>query len=176
MKWTKKKIVYNVLMLVFYGVIPLVLIFMQYSNLGHSTDETVFKIAAPGILLLILVYLCFKKLFINKKLTDAHAQLNQLKADLRVKTDSGEVANIEKAIKNLGTLDVALNAVVPILLFVLTIVCCKVMEQGLVKLSGTCGFILLSYAVGLIFAVLDAREVKSKNVVAPKAEESADED
>lgn len=163
MRWTKKKIVYNLLQLIFYGVVPLVLIFMLYGNLGHTKDAVGFKIAAPGILLLALMFLCFKKLFINKKLQDAHSQLIQLKADLKVKTNSAEVNNIEIAIKNLGTMEVLVNAVVPVLLFLLLILCCKVMEAQIVKLSGTCGFILLSYIVGTVFAVLNAREVCSKH-------------
>lgn len=163
MRWTKKKIAYNVLQLAFYGVVPLILIFMLYGNMGHTRQAVGFKIAAPGIIITMLVFLCFKKLFINKKLSDAHSQLNQLKADLKVKTDSAEVTNIENAIKNLGTAEVLLNAVVPILLFALLILCCKVMESQLVKLSGTCGFILLSYIIGTAFAVLDAREVHGKH-------------
>lgn len=171
MKWTKKKIVYNVLQLVFYGVVPLALIFALYGNIGETRQAVGFKIAAPGILLLVLVFLCLKKLFINKKLTDAHSQLNQLKADLKVKTDNAEVTNIENAIKNLGTAEVILNSVVPVLLFALLILCCKVMEAQLVKLSGTCGFILCSYIIGAVFAVLDAREIHGKH----KAEEGKGE-
>lgn len=163
MKWTKKKVAYNVLQLVFYGVVPLVLIFLLYGNMGHTKDAIGFKIAAPGLVLVVLVFLCFKKLFINKRLSDAHSQLNQLKADLKVKTDSAEVTNIENAIKNLGTAEVLLNAVVPVLLFLLLILCCKVMEAQIVKLSGTCGFILLSYLTGTVFAVLDAREIHGKH-------------
>ncbi len=168
MKWTKKKVAYNVLQLVFYGVVPLVLIFLLYGNMGHTKDAIGFKIAAPGLVLVVLVFLCFKKLFINKRLADAHSQRNQLKADLKVKTDSAEVTNIENAIKNLGTAEVLLNAVVPVLLFLLLILCCKVMEAQIVKLSGTCGFILLSYLTGTVFAVLDAREIHGKHKGAEK--------
>ena len=168
MKWTKKKVAYNVLQLVFYGVVPLVLIFLLYGNMGHTKDAIGFKIAAPGLVLIVLVFLCFKKVYINKKLSDAHSQLNQLKADLKVKTDSAEVTNIENAIKNLGTAEVLLNAVVPVLLFLLLILCCKVMEAQIVKLSGTCGFILLSYLTGTVFAVLDAREIHGKHKGAEK--------
>lgn len=163
MKWTKKKIAYNVMQLVFYGVVPLALIFLTYGSVGNDAAALGFKIAAPGIILLTLVFLCFKRLFINKRLSDARAQLNNLKADLRVKTDAAEVTNIENAIKNLGTAEVILNAVVPLLLMGLVILCCKVMEAGLVRLSGTCGFILVSFVVGTVFAVLDAREVVSKH-------------
>ena len=162
MKWTKKKIAYNVMQLVFYGVVPLALIFLTYVSVGNDAAALGFKIAAPGIILLTLVFLCFKRLFINKRLENARAQLNSLKADLRVKTDAAEVTNIENAIKNLGTAEVILNAVVPLLLMGLVILCCKVMEAGLVRLSGTCGFILVSFVVGTVFAVPDASEVVSK--------------
>ena len=46
MKWTKKKIAYNVLQLVFYGVVPLALIFALYGNLGETQQAVGFKIAA----------------------------------------------------------------------------------------------------------------------------------
>lgn len=164
MKWTKKKVLYNVLQLVFYGVVPLALIFMLYGNLGDTKAAVGFKLAAPGILLLVLAFLSFKKVFISRKLADAHAQLNTLKADLKVKTESAEVKNIENAVKTIGTAEVLLGAIVPVLLFALLILCCVVMEEQLVKMSGTCGFILLSYLAGTVFAVLDAREIKSKNL------------
>lgn len=61
-----------------------------------------------------------------------------------------------------------LNAVVPVLLFLLLILCCKVMEAQIVKLSGTCGFILLSYLTGTVFTVLDAREIHGKHKGAEK--------
>ena len=162
MKWTKKKIVYNVLQLVFYGVVPLALVFLTYGSIGHTAQAVGFKIAAPGIILTVIVFLCFKKLFISKKLADAHERLNAHRASLEVKTDVCEISNIEKVIKNLGTTEVLLNSVVPILLTVLGIVTCKVLESQLLRLSGTLGFILLSLIVGTVFAVLDAREVKSK--------------
>lgn len=163
MRWTKKKIVYNVMQLVFYGVVPLVLVFLLYGNLGDSKEAAGFKIAAPGILLLVLAFLCLKRLYLNRKLADAHSRLNQWKADLSVKTDATEITHLENAVKSLGMAEVLLNAVVPVLLFGLLILCCKVMEKQLVELSGTCGFLLLSYLTGTAFAVLDAREVKGKH-------------
>lgn len=162
MKWTKKKIAYNILQLVFYGVVPLALIFLTYGSIGHTVQAVGFKIAAPGIILTVIVFLCFKKLFISKKLSDAHARLNQLKTELEVRTDEIEQKNIENALKKLGTAETLLNCVVPILLTALGVVTCKVLESQLVKLSGTLGFILLSLIFGTVFAVLDAREVKSK--------------
>jgi len=163
MQWTKKKIAYNVLQLVFYGVVPLVLVFMLYGNMGHTKQAVGFKIAAPGILIVVLVFMCFKKLFITKKLSDAHDRLNKHKADLEVKTDQTEIANIEQHIKSYQTVEVVLRSVVPILLFLLLIMCCKVMEAQIVKLSGACGFILVSYLIGTVFAILDAREIHSKH-------------
>lgn len=163
MKWTKKKIAFNVLQLVFYGVIPLALIFLTYGSMGHSVQAVGFKIAAPGIALIVIVFLCFKKLVISKKLSDAHDRLNNHKASLEVKTDEREVENIENTIKNLGTAEVLLNSVVPLLLTALGVVTCKVLESQLVTLSGTLGFILLSFTAGTVFAVLDAREVKSRH-------------
>lgn len=162
MKLTKKKILYNVLQLVFYGLVPLTLIFLLYGNLGKTNEAVGFKIAAPGIILLILVFLVFKKLFINKKLADAHSRWNKDVADFEVETNAERRENQRRQIQHYGTIEVLLNAVVPVLLFMLLILCCKVMEAQLVKLSGTCGFILLSYICGTVFAVLDAREVTCK--------------
>lgn len=163
MKWTKKKVLYNILQLVFYGVVPLALIFLLYGNIGHTKEAVGFKIAAPGIILSVLAFLCLKKLFINKKLADVHARWNKDVAEFEVKTDLKELENLRGKIRQYGTMEVLINAVVPVLLFLLLILCCKVMEAQLVKLSGTCGFILMSYIAGTLFAVLDAREVVRKN-------------
>lgn len=161
MKWTKRKVIYNVLQIVFYALVPMGLIFALYGNLGHTTEAVGFKIAAPGLLLSVLVFLCVKKLYLNRKLTDAHDRWNKDLADFEVETDAERKENLRKKIQYYGTMEVVLNAVVPILLFLLLILCCKVMEAQLVKLSGACGLILISYLVGTVFAVLDAREIKS---------------
>lgn len=161
MKWTKARIIYTVLSLLFVAVIPLALVVWQYSNIGE--DANGFKFGITGVMLVLLVFLVLKKTLLNKWLEKQRAGAAQHLADLKIETDAAKIANLEKALRNAQTIECVFNAIIPIILFVASIIACKAMEAGIVKLGNVMACITVSYLIGIIFDVLASREVVSKN-------------
>lgn len=163
MKLTKKKLIYNILEVLFIGIAPLIFVIMQYGNIGNTKEAVGFRIEITGIMLAVIIFMIIKKVFINRKLADNHQQLNTQLADLKIETDSGKIANLEKSIKDYKTLEIVANAILPILFFVALVIASKALEQQLIKLSAVLVCITVSYIIGTVFGVLGAREITSKN-------------
>lgn len=155
---SKKKIVFTVLEVLFVAVIPMVLIFVNYTSWGE--EAAAFKIAFTGILLLFVIVLIVKKVILNTYLERARATLTQHKADLRVETDKTKRENLENAVKRGQTLETVLTYVFPFLLLGGLYVLAQALETAAVQLSGTVGLIAASVAVGFAFSLFSAREVK----------------
>jgi hypothetical protein len=163
MKMTKKRLAFFLLHIAFSAVVPIVLIFVQYSNIGNTRGAVGFKISITGILLLIFMFWIIKKLFIERKLADLKAQSNVMLADLKTKQDPAELAALEKELKGIKTVEAIFGSVIPLLFIVAAIIAFKALEAQLVTLSATLAYIAVSYAVGLVFNVLYSREVHAKN-------------
>lgn len=161
MKWTKARIIYTVLSLLFVGVIPLALVIWQYSNIGE--DANGFKFGITGVMVVLLVFLALKKTLINKWLEKQRAGAAQHLADLKIETDAAKIANLEKALQHTQTVESVLNAIMPTILFIGSIIACKAMEAGIVKLGNVMACVTVSYLIGVVFDVLASREVVSKN-------------
>ncbi len=163
MKLTKKRIIFFILHLIFSAVIPIALVIVRYSTIQNTGAAVGFKISITGILLLIFVFWVVKKLFIDRKLADLKAQSNVMFADLKTKQDPAEIAALEKELKNIRTIEVIFNSLIPLIFIVAAIIAFKALEAQLVTLSATLGYIAISFFVGLVFNILYSREIHAKN-------------
>lgn len=159
---TEKKIIYIGLEALFLIIAPLVLILIEYGNMGNTAEEVGFKLSLLGIVLVLLVFVLVKKIFINKWLNKLTGLVIRYEGDVAVKVNGAERDNAVKQLKRTRTLEAVFNAVTPILVLALALVMCKGLEGSVVKLSGVVGFILISFVLGTIFSILAAREVKDK--------------
>lgn len=164
MKITKKKVIYFILEFMFVCVVPLVLVILNYSNIGNTKEETGFKITITGIMLLIMALFVLKKMFINRITDNINHQVNHLISELKIENDEYKISNIERNLKNLKTVQAILNSILPLLLFVCFIICAKALESQIIKLSSVLGLMFISYLFGFIFAILNSREIYSKNI------------
>lgn len=162
MKLTKKRLVFFLLHALFSAILPIALVIVQYSNIGNTKAAVGFKISITGILLLIFLFWIIKKLFIDRKLADLKAQSNVMLADLKTKQDEAELKALEREIRGMRTTEAVLNSIMPLLFLIAALTAFKALETQLVKLSGTLGWITLSFCVGIIFNVLYSREVCAK--------------
>jgi len=162
MRWTKKRILFLALHFIFVAIVPLVLISVRYSNLGNSVEEHTFRISATGLMLALIVCYFIKKLFVDKRLADAKAQSNVMLADLRTKQDKDEIMALEREIRKLRMLDAIVGSIMPVLLFILALVVFRALENGIILLTGTLGFILLSYITAMVFNILYVREIRGR--------------
>lgn len=162
MKLTKKRVIFFILQVIFSAIAPIILVIIQYSNIGNTKEAIGFKISITGIILLIFLFWVIKRLFIDKKLADLKMQCNVMLADLKTKQNEAEIKALEYEIKNIRTLEAVLNSILPILFLGATFIAFKALEDQLVKLSSTLGWIIVSFCIGTIFNVLYSREVHSK--------------
>lgn len=163
MKMTRKRLVFFILHVLFSTIVPFALVIVRYSTVGDTKAAVGFKVSITGIMLILFVFWTVKKLFIDRKLSDLRAQSSVMLANLKTKQDPNELAALEKELKNIKTIEVIFNSIIPLLFIVMAIVAFRALEAQLVKLSATLGYIGISYAIGLIFNVLYTREIHSKN-------------
>lgn len=161
MKWTKAKIAFTILSIMFIAVIPLALVIWQYSSIGE--EGAGFKIGITGVLVILLIFIVLKKTLINKWMEKQRAGINQHLADLKIETDQAKIANLEKALRSAQTIECVLNCILPLILFIASIIACKALEAGIIKLGNVMACVCASYVIGVVFDVLAAREVISKN-------------
>lgn len=162
MKLTKKRVAFFILHVIFSALVPIALVIARYSTIGNTREAVGFKVSVTGIMLLIFVFWVIKKLFIDKRLRDLNEQGNVMLAGLKTETDPAKLANIEKAIKSVRTVEAVFSSVIPLLFIAAGVIAFKALEAQLIKLSATLGFIAISYVIGTVFNVLYAREVHHK--------------
>lgn len=163
MKLTKKRVAFFILHLLFSAVVPIALVIARYSTIGNTNGAIGFKVSITGIMLLIFVFWVIKKLFIDRKLADLKAQSNVMLADLKTKSDPTELANLEKELKHIKTVEAIFSSVIPLLFIAAGVVAFKALEAQLIKLSATLGYIAVSYLIGMVFNILYSREIHAKN-------------
>lgn len=165
MRKTKKLIVYSVLQAVFGAVVPLIFFFWQY---GTSKEGIQYKLPLGVILLCIVLLFIAKNTLLKPRLAKLTSKIAQHEADLAVEADQGKIRNLEDELKHERVTETILNAIMPFLILTGLLVLCKALENAVIVLSGAVGFTLGSFAVGTVFGVLAAREVRGKHHVKEK--------
>lgn len=152
-----KKIIYTVGEIVFVVGIPALLVIMNYSSWGEGT--TGFKIGLTGIILLLVVYIFLRKVILKKHFDRLKDSITQHLADLKVETNEERKKALRDRIKYERTIECVINFITPALLLGALFIVCQALESAAVKMSGTIGFIAASEIVGLVFSILESREV-----------------
>ena len=152
-----KKIIYAVGEIVYVVGVPARLVIMNYSSWGDGT--TGFKIGLSGILLLLLVFFFLRKVVLKKHFDRLRDTITQHLADLKVETNEEKKKALKDRIKFERTIECVINFIMPALILALAYILCQALESAAVKMSGTIGFIAASEIVGLIFSILESREV-----------------
>lgn len=151
------KLVYTILELVFFAVVPIVLVVYQYGYVEETS--TAFKLSLTGIILLALVFYGIKKIFLDRRLQDWEAQYNNYVSAYKIETDEAKKQRAKEEIQKYRTVTVLIRAIIPMLVFVLIQVLARAVEQRMITLYSLSGLISVSFFVGLIFSVLASREV-----------------
>ena len=152
-----KKIIYTVGEIVFVVGVPALLVIMNYSSWGEGT--TGFKIGLTGIILLFVVYIFLRKVILKKHFDRLKDSITQHLADLKVETNEERKKALRDRIKFERTIECVINFITPALLLGALFIVCQALESAAVKMSGTIGFIAASEIVGLVFSILESREV-----------------
>lgn len=152
-----KKTIFLICELAFVVVIPAALVIVNYASWGEGT--TGFKIGLSGVLLLLLVFFFLRKVVLKKHFDRLRDTITQHLADLKVETNEEKKKALKDRIKFERTIECVINFIMPALILALAYILCQALESAAVKMSGTIGFIAVSEILGLIFSILEAREV-----------------
>ena len=152
-----KKTICTVGELVFVVGIPALLIIMNYASWGE--DTTGFKIGLSGIVLLLLVYIFLRRVILKKRFERLKDSITQHLADYKVETNPERKEALRERLKFERTIDILFSFITPALLLGGLFIVCQALETAAVKMSGTIGFIAVSEIIGLIFSIIEAREI-----------------
>lgn len=138
------------LQILFMLVVPCAFIWAQYGDLA-----TKYKVSVTAILLLVVVFLVFKRVFLSKYLKSIDGKILNIETNALSITDKSAIHANKKAWRFYSMIQLLESAIIPILLFVFAIETIKVVEAGLIKLYGCLSCCLLSLIVGVVFRIAE---------------------
>ena len=160
MKRNGKSWTFFALQLLFMLVAPCVFIWLQYGEL-----TTKYKISVTAIMLVLLVFLTFKKIFINNWLKKLDAKIIGIETNALSVTNQEAIKTMKKTWRACSVLQTLVSAIIPLLIFVLAVITIKVVEDGLIKLFGCLMFCLISIFIGVIFRLAEIYAMKTAHEV-----------
>ena len=155
MKRSAKSWVFFALQILFMLVVPCVFIWLQSGSL-----ESGYKVSVTAIMLTILIFWVFKKVFLNKWLNSFDQKIINIETNALTITDKNAIETNKKAWRSYSVIQLAFNVIIPLLIFILAIITIKVVEQGLIKLFGCLIFCLVSIIIGFIFRIAEIYSIK----------------
>lgn len=158
MKKTKKAWLFLGLQLLFMIVVPIAFIWMQYGVFSLK-----YKISVTSILLMLLMFLIFKKIFINNWLKSIDQKIINIETNCLSLTDKTAIDANKKSWQTYSLIQLFFSSIIPLLILIIAILTIKVVEDGLIKLYGVLMFCAISIIVGLLFKVLEIFSTKTKN-------------
>ena len=158
MKRTGKTWLFFVLQIVFMLVIPCVFIWVQYGSVEQGT--TAYKLEVTAILLMLLVFVVFKKIFISKWLKTIDGKIINIATNALTITDATAIQANKKAWRTYSIIQLFSSAVIPLLCFILAIITIKAVEKDLIQLYGCLMFCLISICVGIVFRIAEIYSMK----------------
>lgn len=160
MKRNGKSWTFFALQLLFMLVVPCVFIWLQYGELTVK-----YKISVTAIILVLLVFVTFKKIFINNWLKKIDAKIIGIETNALSVTDQNAIKTMKRTWRTCSVLQTLFSAIIPLLVFVLAVITIKVVEAGLIKLFGCLMFCLISIIIGVIFRIAEIYSMKAAHEV-----------
>ena len=158
MKKTIASWIFFVLNIVFMLIVPVVFVWLQYGDLKGT-----YKISVTAILIILAVFLFFKRLVINKWLESLNLRVVAIESNALSITDEQSIKANKSVWRLCKIVQLLIDCIVPVGVAVISILTIKVVEEGLIKLYGVLMFCLISIAVGLIFKIIEIFTTKLKH-------------
>lgn len=157
----KTKKIFFVLQLLFFLVVPCVLIWTQYSNAGKVAAW--YKLSLTGILALVFVFLIAKKLWLDGLLEKCRQKISNIEVQLLAAEGENAIQALKKAYRNLQLIDLFARAVVPVLAFVAALFVISAVQEGAVKLFGAMALSGVSMVFGVVCKIIEIYTAKAEH-------------
>ena len=146
MKKTIKSRLFFVGELLFFLVLPCVLIWLQYGRV----DVAWYKISVTGIVLLLLIFLLAKRLFLTPLINKINQQAAQVEMQQLSVTEPAAIESNKRKFRTLSMWQLFFNSIVPLAVFALALATLKAVEAGAIKMFG----VMIICAVSMLLGVL----------------------
>ncbi len=158
MKKTISSTIFFVLNIVFMLIVPIIFIWLQYGDIQGT-----YKISVTAILIILAVFLFFKKLIINKWIETLNLRVVTIESNSLSITDEKSIKANKNVWRLCKTISLLIDCIVPIGIAVISVLTIKVVEEGLIKLYGCLMFCLISIALGVVCKILEIFTTKLKH-------------
>lgn len=155
------KKIFFVLQLLFFLVVPCVLIWTQYSTAGKVAAW--YKLSLTGIIALVFLFLIAKKLWLDGLLEKCRQKISNIEVQLLAAEGENAIQALKKAYRNLQLIDLFARAVVPILAFVAALFVISAVQEGAVKLFGALALSGVSMICGIVCKVCEIYTAKPEH-------------
>ena len=155
MKRTVASWLFFALSIIFMLIVPCVFVWLQYGDLQGA-----YKVSVTAIILIIAVYLTFKKIILNKWLKFLDSKIINIETNALSITDDASIKANKTVWRVSSIVKVLLDSIVPICIAILSVLTIKVVEQGLIKLYGCLIFCLISIGLGIVFRIVEILTTK----------------
>lgn len=157
----KTKKIFFILQLLFFLVVPCVLIWTQYSNAGKVAAW--YKISLTGIIALVFVFLIAKKLWLDGLLEKCRQKISNIEVQLLATEGENAIQSLKRAYRSLQLIDLFARAVVPVLAFVAALFVISAVQEGAVKLFGAMALSGVSMVLGIICKIIEIYTAKPEH-------------
>lgn len=158
MKNTPAKTVWFVLQLLFFLIVPCVLVWCQYASAEAVTVR--YKISVTGIALMLFIFLISKHFWLTPFLKKLESKLAQIEVAQLTATEPEAIESLKRKYRQLSLFQLIIRLVMPILLLLLVLSTIKVVEAGVVKLFGVLSLCAVSFALGVVCRVFEIYAVR----------------
>ena len=119
-------------------IVPCIFVWLQYGDLQGG-----YKVSVTAILIIIGVYLTFKKIVLNKWVKALDLKIVNIETNALSITDTESIKANKSVWRWCSVARLVIDSIVPICIAVLAVLTIKVVEQGLIKLYGCLIFCLI---------------------------------
>lgn len=158
MKKTITSSIFFILNIVFMLIVPIVLVWLQYGD-----NEGGYKLSITAILVIIGIFLVFKKVVLNKRLEALNLKVVSIESNALSITDEKSIKANKTVWRLCRTIQLLIDCIVPIGIAIISVLTIKVVEQGIIKLYGCLMFCFISIAIGLICKIVEIFTTKLKH-------------
>ena len=158
MKKTKWQVVCIICQILFMFVVPCLVLWLFYGN--NAFIALRYKVSLTGVAFVLLFFSISKRFWLDDTLKKMQAKIVNIETDALSMTNKDAIAKTKKVYKRYRYVDLFFKLIVPLILLVGLTVIIKALEEQALKLYGVFLWSTISFAVGVIFKILEIKATR----------------
>lgn len=149
----KLKALYLSLQAIFYAIVPIVVLWLQYGEREELTNA--YKLGMSGIIVGIFVFLVIRKIALKPEMDKWATKIVNLETTSYSISNEEAITKARNEWKLLSLLNLGVSIIIPALIFVLSLLVIKAVEEQLIRLYGVLCVVGLSLICGVITKTIE---------------------